>query len=194
MGSASAVSAPGFPRPVKRPPDPKTNRCRLGDCILPLYMFNIHTKMTERSDIALRIGPISPAVSGPLYQQIVSGFKREIGEGRMPGNTPLPSFRLLAEQLLVSIITVRRSYEELEREGIIYRRQGLGTFVAADGRERSRASKRRQAELLIRSAIQEASESGLSPTQARAFVNRITKKSLSEEEAWATKTQSKSAA
>ena len=194
MGSASAVSAPGFPRPVKRPPDPKTNRCRLGDCIFQLYMFNIHTKMTERSDIALRIGPISPAVSGPLYQQIVSGFKREIGEGRMPGNTPLPSFRLLAEQLLVSIITVRRSYEELEREGIIYRRQGLGTFVAADGRERSRASKRRQAELLIRSAIQEASESGLSPTQARAFVNRITKKSLSEEEAWATKTQSKSAA
>ena len=150
--------------------------------------------MTERSDIALRIGPISPAVSGPLYQQIVSGFKREIGEGRMPGNTPLPSFRLLAEQLLVSIITVRRAYEELEREGIIYRRQGLGTFVAAEGRERSRASKRRKAEALIRSAIQEATEAGLSPRQARAFVSRITTATLSEEQTCAPKMPSKSAA
>ena len=149
--------------------------------------------MTERSDIALRIGPISPAVSGPLYQQIVSGFKREIGEGRMPGNTPLPSFRLLAEQLLVSIITVRRAYEELEREGIIYRRQGLGTFVAADGRERSREAKRGHAEALIRLAIQEAMEAGLSPAQAKAFVSRVTTETLSEEKACKAPTLSKSA-
>ena len=157
-------------------------------------MLNIYTKMTERSDIALRIGPISPAVSGPLYQQIVSGFKREIGEGRMPGNTPLPSFRLLAEQLLVSIITVRRAYEELEHEGIIYRRQGLGTFIAADGRERSRAAKRRHAEALVRLAVQEATEAGLSAAEARAFVSRVTTQTLSEEESCETPTPSKSAA
>ena len=149
--------------------------------------------MTPPNDIALKIGPISPAIAGPLYQQIVSGFKREIGEGRLGGGTPLPSFRLLAEQLLVSIITVRRAYEELEREGIIYRRQGLGTFVAADGRQRSRASKRRHAEALIRSAIQEAKEAGLSPQQARAFVNQITQAALSEEHSCTTKTPSKSA-
>ncbi len=157
-------------------------------------MLNIHTKMTKPNDIALRIGPISPAASGALYQQIVSGFKREIGDGRLPGSTPLPSFRLLAEQLLVSIITVRRAYEELEREGIIYRRQGLGTFVAADGRERSRESKRRNAEELIRSALKEAREAGLSPRQAKAFVNRITTETLSKEESCESKTLSKSAA
>ena len=157
-------------------------------------MLNIHTNMTEPNDIALRIGPISPAASGPLYEQIVSGFKQEIGEGRLPGGTPLPSFRLLAEQLLVSIITVRRAYEELEREGIIFRRQGLGTFVAAAGRERSRASKRRKSEALIRTAIQEATESGLSPSQARAFVSRITAETLSEEQTCEPKTPSKSAA
>ena len=88
---------------------------------------------------------------------------------------------MLAEQLLVSIITVRRAYEELEREGIIYRRQGLGTFVAADGRERSRAAKRVRAEALIRSAIQEAREAGLSSAEARAFVSRVTTETLSEE-------------
>lgn len=137
--------------------------------------------MTERREIAVQIGPISPAAPGALYQQIVNGFKREIGEGRLAGDTPLPSFRLLAEQLLVSIITVRRAYEELEREGIIYRRQGLGTFVAADGRERSRAAKRGHAEALIRLAIQEAKEAGLSSAEARAFVSRIATEKLSEE-------------
>lgn len=137
--------------------------------------------MSERREIAVQIGPISPAAPGALYQQIVNGFKREIGEGRLAGDTPLPSFRLLAEQLLVSIITVRRAYEELEREGIIYRRQGLGTFVAADGRERSRAAKRERAEALIRQAIQEAKEAGLSSAEAKAFVSRVTKETLSEE-------------
>ena len=144
-------------------------------------MLYIHTNMSERREIAVQIGPISPAAPGALYQQIVNGFKREIGEGRLAGDTPLPSFRLLAEQLLVSIITVRRAYEELEREGIIYRRQGLGTFVAANGRERSRAAKREQAEALIRSAIQEAREAGLSSAEARAFVSRVTTETLSEE-------------
>ena len=150
--------------------------------------------MSVPNDIALRIGPISPAASGALYRQIVNGFKREIGEGRLPGGTPLPSFRLLAEQLLVSIITVRRAYEELEREGIIYRRQGLGTFVDAEGRDRSRASKRRQAEGLVRSAVQEAREAGLSASQTQAFVKRITKRALSEDQQCKPKTPSKSAA
>lgn len=148
--------------------------------------------MSAPNDIALRIGPISPAASGALYQQIVNGFKREIGEGRLPGGTPLPSFRLLAEQLLVSIITVRRAYEDLEREGIIYRRQGLGTFVATDGRRRARESKRRDAVALIRSAVQDAAESGLNPAQARAFVSRIADEAISEQDAC--KTPSKSAA
>ena len=150
--------------------------------------------MSEPKQIAVQIGPISPAASGALYQQIVAGFKREIGEGRLAGGIALPSFRLLAEQLLVSIITVRRAYEELEREGIIYRRQGLGTFVAADGRERSREAKRRHAEALIRLAIQEATEAGLSPAQAKAFVSRVTTETLSEAKACKAPTLSKSAA
>ncbi len=78
----------------------------------------------------LLIPPISAAAPGALYQQIVDGLTREISEGRLPPDAPLPSFRGLAEELLVSVITVKRAYEELEREGLIYRRQGLGTFVA----------------------------------------------------------------
>src|SRR5690348_17010193 len=88
----------------------------------------------------LIIPPISAAASGPLYEQIIEGFKKEISAGRLPSGAALPSFRQLAEQLLVSLITVKRAYEELEKEGIIYRKQGLGTFVAEQGIDRSRAA------------------------------------------------------
>jgi GntR family transcriptional regulator len=104
---------------------------------------------------------ISSAAPGPLYQQIVDGLKRDIGEGRLSAGTPLPSFRQLAEQLMVSLITVKRAYEELEREGIIFRRQGLGTFIAENGDDRSRQIKAKRAEQLMREAIREASEAGL---------------------------------
>jgi len=104
---------------------------------------------------------ISSAAPGPLYQQIIDGLKRDISEGRLPAGTPLPSFRQLAEQLMVSLITVKRAYEELEREGIIYRRQGLGTFVAENGDDRSRRIKAQRAEQLMREAIREATEAGL---------------------------------
>ena len=79
---------------------------------------------------SLPIGPISPAAPGPLYQQIVEAVTREVASGRLPPGRPLPSLRTLAEELQVSLITVKRAYEELERAGVIYRRQGLGTFVA----------------------------------------------------------------
>src|ERR1700742_3737978 len=88
--------------------------------------------------ISLALGPVSAAVTGPLYQQIVDAVKREVGAGRLAPGSVLPSFRVLAEDLLVSVITVKRAYEELEREGIIYRRKGLGTFVAESGHDRRR--------------------------------------------------------
>jgi GntR family transcriptional regulator len=109
----------------------------------------------------LVIPPISAAAPGPLYQQIVDGLKREVSEGRLSPGTPLPSFRGLAEDLLVSVITVKRAYDELEREGIIYRRQGLGTFVAALADDRSREVKAARARELLQQAVREASEAGL---------------------------------
>ena len=107
------------------------------------------------------LGPISPAADGTLYQQIVDRLKREVSEGRLKPGTALPSFRQLAEDLLVSVITVKRAYEELEREGIIFRRQGLGTFVAEQGRDRSREVKLTAARELLRQAFREATEAGL---------------------------------
>ena len=112
--------------------------------------------------ISLALGPVSAAVPGALYQQIVDAVKREVGAGRLAPNSVLPSFRVLAEELLVSVITVKRAYEELEREGIIYRRQGLGTFVAEAGYDRMRAGLRASAEKAFTQAIQAGREAGMS--------------------------------
>lgn len=121
--------------------------------------------MPDEKSIALLIGPISPATPGPLYRQIVTGFTRVISEGQLPPGSALPSFRSLAEELLVSLITVKRAYDELERDGIIYRRQGLGTFVAEQGHAASRQTKLRNARDLFKRAAKEALEAGLTPAE-----------------------------
>ena len=121
------------------------------------------------------LGPISPAADGTLYQQLVDGLKREISEGRLKPGAPLPSFRQLAEDMLVSVITVKRAYEELEREGIIFRRQGLGTFVAERGADRSREAKLAAARDLLREGFREAAEAGLKPAELAALAQEILK-------------------
>ena len=117
----------------------------------------------------LFLPPISAAAPGALYDQIVTGLKREISEGRLVPGASLPSFRQLAADLMVSLITVKRAYEELEKEGIIYRRQGLGTFVAEQGADRSRESKLGQARELIAAAAREAEEAGIARRDLTAF-------------------------
>ncbi|MDB6117178.1 MAG: GntR family transcriptional regulator [Verrucomicrobiaceae bacterium] len=119
------------------------------------------------TSIKLLLPAISPAAPGKLYEQIIAGLKLAIGEGKLAPDSALPSFRQLAEELLVSVITVKRAYEELEREGIIYRRQGLGTFVAAGGQDRSREVKIVHARELLANAAREAREAGLNPAEVR---------------------------
>jgi len=121
------------------------------------------------------LGPISPAADGTLYQQLVDRLKCEVSEGRLKPGAPLPSFRQLAEDMLVSVITVKRAYEELERDGIIYRRQGLGTFVAEGGHDRSRETKLATAKDLLREGFREAAEAGLKPHELAELAHEILK-------------------
>ncbi len=129
----------------------------------------------QPASIKLLLPAISPAAPGRLYEQIIAGLKRAISEGKLAPDSALPSFRQLAEDLLVSVITVKRAYEELEREGIIYRRQGLGTFVAAGGQDRSREVKLDHARELLAAAAQEAREAGMTPAEvSRLFLETLT--------------------
>jgi len=65
----------------------------------------------------------------PFYRQIIDQITRMIQSGTLQPGTQLPSVRELAANLLVSLITVRRAYADLEVAGLIIRRQGFGTYV-----------------------------------------------------------------
>ncbi len=116
--------------------------------------------MVEFSN-GLRIGPVSAAAPGPLYKQIVDAIKREVAADRLAAGSALPSYRVLAEELLVSLITVKRAYEELERDGVTFSRQGLGTFIAAHANDRTRASRRSAVRNALRAAVCAGQEAGL---------------------------------
>jgi len=128
--------------------------------------------MTTRSP-ALAFGPISAAAPGPLYEQVVAAVKREVAAGRLKPGEALPSLRVLAADLMVSLITVKRAYEELERDGVIYSRQGLGAFVAAAGLDHVREQKARAAETALRQAVAAARAAGLSGDDLHATLQRI---------------------
>jgi GntR family transcriptional regulator len=95
---------------------------------IPLF-FRTHcvytVYMTMHSWITISLGD-----PRPLYLQVIEQVKRRVAVGDMPPGTELPSIRELASGLKVSVITIKRAYLELEREGVILTRQGKGSVVA----------------------------------------------------------------
>lgn len=73
---------------------------------------------------------ISNSCGQPIYDQITSQIKDKIVSGELKEGDALPSMRLLAKELRISVITTKRAYEELEREGFINSVTGKGSFVA----------------------------------------------------------------
>lgn len=71
----------------------------------------------------------------PIYEQIVVGIKEEIINGNLESKELLPSIRSLAKDLNISVITTKRAYEELERQGFIEIVPGKGTFVSFFNKE-----------------------------------------------------------
>lgn len=78
---------------------------------------------------------ISNSSGEPIYNQISSQIKTMILDGRLQEGDALPSMRNLAQQLRISVITTKRAYEELERDGFIESYTGKGSFVKAQNAE-----------------------------------------------------------
>lgn len=74
---------------------------------------------------------ISNKISTPIYEQIENQIKDMIIQGELKAGDPLPSLRFLAKELRISLITTKRAYEDLERDGFIETRVGIGCFVKA---------------------------------------------------------------
>jgi GntR family transcriptional regulator len=75
---------------------------------------------------------ISQSDGRPMYQQIMEQIKQRVAVGEWAGGEEIPSIRQLAVALQVSVITVKRAYLELEREGVILTQHGKGSIVAPD--------------------------------------------------------------
>src|SRR5437868_10110769 len=86
---------------------------------------------------------ISSADGVPVYLQIVNQVKRLIASGRLGAGDEMPPIRVLAEQLVINPNTVARAYLELERAGVVTKRQGAGTYVAEKPSPLSRKEKLR---------------------------------------------------
>ena len=96
---------------------------------------------------------LTNAASQPIYDQIVSQVKAQILSGKLKEGDALPSLRALAKDLRISVITTKRAYEELEREGFIVSLTGKGSFVAGANTELIREEHLRRLEDHLREAV-----------------------------------------
>ena len=92
----------------------------------------------------------------PIYQQIVSQVKAQIMNGTLAAGDALPSMRTLAAQLCISVITTKRAYEDLERDGYIENYAGKGCFVKRQNTDFLREETVRQTEELLAKACEKA--------------------------------------
>ena len=104
---------------------------------------------------------ISNAGGVPIYDQITRQIKGLILRGELKEGEALPSMRLLARELRISVITTKRAYEELEREGFITTVPGKGCFVAPQDPELAREETLRRVEEHLTRAVEAAKSGGV---------------------------------
>lgn len=104
---------------------------------------------------------ISNSNKNPIYEQIASQIKNLIITGALKEGDALPSMRLLAKELRISVITTKRAYEELERDGFIETVTGRGSFVASKNLEFIREEHLRMAEEHLLKSVEIAKSSGI---------------------------------
>lgn len=105
---------------------------------------------------------ISSNTSKPIYEQITSQIKAMIMSGELQTGDPIPSMRGLAKSLHVSVITVQKAYEDLQRDGFIETTVGRGSFVSAQNKDFYQEEQQKQAEEHLRLAAEIARTSNIS--------------------------------
>ena len=114
---------------------------------------------------------ISNTSENPLYQQIKDQIKDAILREELVEDDALPSIRSFANDLKVSVLTIRRVYDELEKEGFITSQVGIGTFVSTSNIELLRESKRRLVEKKMLDMIQTAKSLNISKEELNAMMD-----------------------
>ncbi|MEG0812981.1 MAG: GntR family transcriptional regulator [Clostridium sp.] len=116
---------------------------------------------------------ISNASDKPIYEQIMTQMKNAIISGELEAGEPLPSLRFLAKELRVSIISTKRAYEELEREGYIESVPGKGSFVTEKNRELMREEQFKKVEEYLQYAVDTAKLSRISLAEMQDIIRAL---------------------
>ena len=116
---------------------------------------------------------LSNSSDEPIYQQIVTQIKAQIMSSELAAGEALPSMRMLAQQLRISVITTKRAYEELEKEGFIETIAGKGCYVKAQNTEFLREETIRQTEEILVKACERARMCGLSLEEMKEILELV---------------------
>ena len=106
----------------------------------------------------------------PIYEQISNAIRDEILKENLKAGEKLPSVRALARELSISILTVKKAYEELESEGFIESRQGLGTFVGKEDPNLRLEEKQKKLEEALLEAIRISKDIGMENSDLRELL------------------------
>jgi len=104
---------------------------------------------------------ISNSSGKPIYEQITAQIKNMILSGELKQGQPLPSMRLLAKELRISVITTKRAYEDLERDGFITTLVGKGSFVSENNTELVKEEQLKIIEEHLQKAVSSARMTGI---------------------------------
>jgi GntR family transcriptional regulator len=118
---------------------------------------------------------ISGSSQEPLYEQIASQIKNQIIMGDMEPGDALPSIRSLARELQISVITTKRAYHELEKDGFIETVGGKGSFISGENKELFREKRLRMLEEKLSEVIAESRHLGISRKELKEMLDILDK-------------------
>ena len=116
---------------------------------------------------------LSPTHPDPMYKQVTDQIKDAIASGDLKANDRLPSVRELSEALNVSAITIKRAYQDLETDGFILTRAGMGSFVAPVERDALRERKLAEVQQELRRLVQSSAKFGISASDIARLARQI---------------------
>lgn len=116
---------------------------------------------------------ISNSSKEPIYEQITAQIKKQILTGDLQEGQALPSMRQLAKDLQISVITTKRAYEELEKNGYIYSIVGKGSFVSEQNTEMVKERKMRVIEEKLLEAIENSRDMGISLAELKEMLTLL---------------------
>ena len=118
---------------------------------------------------------ISNSSNLPIYEQIARQIKNQIMSGELGEGEPLPSIRKLAHELQISVITTKRAYDDLEREGFLDTVGGKGTFVSVQNKDLMREKKMKVVEDKLNEAVSQAKMLGIDLDALKAMLSLLFK-------------------